>query len=233
MDFIQHYKELYKQEPSSKVFAPLAEAYRRAKVLDEAQHLCEEGIKNHPQFSGGYLTLGRIYIDRDDLQSALPNIERACQLSPDNILARAILAEIYLKLHEVEKALNEYKMVLFLNPEDERAAKAVRKLEVFVVKDYNTNDYDWQFVKDPENDAVMDLESVLSLIDIHIIKSDFVSARALVEQALNQYSSTPELSYRQKLLEQSEEEDGYFLDNHPSPKIQTLQNLLKQVQTKR
>lgn len=51
-----HFREYirrYQEDPTSRVFAPLAEAYRRLGRVDEAIDICLEGLKHHPEFPGG------------------------------------------------------------------------------------------------------------------------------------------------------------------------------------
>ena len=56
-EFIERYQKLYEEDPKSRIFAPLAEAYRKMGLINEALELAQNGVKIHPQFSGGRVAL--------------------------------------------------------------------------------------------------------------------------------------------------------------------------------
>ena len=47
----------------ARIFAPLAEAYRKAGLVDEAIEVAREGLRIHPNFVGGRVALGRALFD--------------------------------------------------------------------------------------------------------------------------------------------------------------------------
>ncbi|MCC6277237.1 MAG: tetratricopeptide repeat protein [Oligoflexia bacterium] len=127
--FIERYQILYEKDPNSKVFAPLAEAYRRMGLLEEAIDLAERGVKRHPNFASGRVALGKCYFQKREYDEAVSELTAAVELSPENLLAHQLLAECFVKINKSKEALDAYKMVLFLNPQDSRVADIVKKLE--------------------------------------------------------------------------------------------------------
>jgi tetratricopeptide (TPR) repeat protein len=127
--FVERYQLLYEKDPRSKVFAPLAEAYRKMGLLDEAIDLASRGVQDHPNFASGRVALGKCYVQKAQFQEASEQLKIAAELSPENLLAHQLLAECYARLKKPVEALNAYKIVLFLNPNDSRVAEIVRKLE--------------------------------------------------------------------------------------------------------
>src|ERR1700722_5164925 len=127
--FVERYQLLYEKDPNSKVFAPLAEAYRRMGLVDEAIDLASQGVKLHPNFASGRVALGKCYVQKSEHEKAIEQLKIAVELSPENLLAHQLLAECYAKIRKPAESLNEFKMVLFLNPNDVRAAQVVKKLE--------------------------------------------------------------------------------------------------------
>lgn len=127
--FVERYQLLYEKDPSSKVFAPLAEAYRRMGLLDEAIDLAERGVEQHPHFASGRVALGKCYVQKAMFFEGAEQLKIAADLSPENLLAHQLLAECYSRLKRPIEALEAYKIVLFLNPNDLRVAEIVRKLE--------------------------------------------------------------------------------------------------------
>jgi len=127
--FVERYQLLYEKDPQSKVFAPLAEAYRRMGLVDEAIDMAEKGVKRHPHFASGRVALGKCFVQKSQYDKALEQLKVAVELSPENLLAHQLLAECFARLRKPAEALNAYKMVLFLNPADAKVAQIVKKLE--------------------------------------------------------------------------------------------------------
>lgn len=127
--FIQKYQNLYDKDPQGKIFAPLAEAYRRAGFQERALRIAEQGVRLHPHFPSGRVALARCYIDKQVWDKAAENLKVASDLSPENLLAHQLLADCFLKLGQKKEALNALKMVLFLNPQDMKTAQSVATLE--------------------------------------------------------------------------------------------------------
>ena len=126
---IHEYLKRYQEDPTSKVFAPLAEAYRRAGLTKEAIEIAEEGLRVHPKYHTARVTLARAYFDAKDYTSALDHLEQMIYEVPDNLLAQRLIAESNLMLGRIPEALLAYKMVLYFNPSDRETAQIVRELE--------------------------------------------------------------------------------------------------------
>lgn len=91
---INKYLSILSKDPNSIVFAPLAEAYRKAGMLDEAIATAKDGLQLHPNYLSGLVALGRAYYDKGMLREAEEELERVVNIAPDNIVATNILAEI-------------------------------------------------------------------------------------------------------------------------------------------
>src|SRR3989442_143106 len=120
--FVERYQLLYEKDPNSKVFAPLAEAYRRMGLIDEAIDLAQKGVQKHPHFASGRVALGKCLAQKGEYKKAVEQLRAAVEVSPENLLAHQILAECLSKLNKPIEALNAYKMALFLNPNDAKVS---------------------------------------------------------------------------------------------------------------
>lgn len=127
---IYDYLRKYQQDPSSRVFAPLAEAYRKAGLIDEAIEIAREGLAVHPRFVGGRVALARALFDKAQYAQVVQELEPVVQDVPDNLVAQKILGESCLMLGRVSEALSAYKMLLYFNPQDTEVAQIVQELEV-------------------------------------------------------------------------------------------------------
>ena len=228
-EFIERYQLLYEQNPKSKIFAPLAEAYRKMGLIKEALEIAESGISIHPDFAGGHVALGKIFLEMDKTELATQSLRRAAELAPENIMAQATLAELLLKQKDPKGALKAYKMLLFLQPENDKARKAVRKLESLTADEYDDDVFAMQplrdavkgwdgvneetFIslepqaednKDDKSEAkrMKSLERLISLADAFLVRNDVDRAQEAIEEAERQFGQHPEIIKRFRLLNQ-------------------------------
>ncbi len=122
---MERYRAMIVKDPSSRVFAALAELYRKAGMLDEAVRLCLNGTKAHPKYMSGRVALARAYFDKGMVKEAKEEVLTVVSITPDNILANKILGEILLLEGDAAGAGESFKTVLALSPDD---AEAKQKL---------------------------------------------------------------------------------------------------------
>ena len=126
---IYQYLKKYQEDPTSRVFAPLAEAYRKAGLVDEAIDIAREGLRVHPGFVGGRVALARALFDKREYQHVIDELSLIVRDVPDNLIAQKLLAESNLMLGRVPEALGAYKMLLYFSPNDPEAMQMVSELE--------------------------------------------------------------------------------------------------------
>ena len=126
---IYHYLRRYQEDPKSRVFAPLAEAYRKAGLLDEAVEIAQDGVRLHPHFIGGKVALARALFDQGKYSDVTKELEPVVLDAPDNLVAQKLLAESYLILGRIAESLSAYKLLLFFMPQDTEIAKLIQEIE--------------------------------------------------------------------------------------------------------
>lgn len=226
---IERYQKILDKDPQSQVFAPLSEAYREMGMLIEAETLARNGVRYHPQFASGLVTLAKILKEQDQFEEALSLLTRAIKISAENILAHQLRAEIYLAQQKPKEALKAYKMVLFLNPQSQSAQKAVKNLESISAEDFDEDQFsmskltlepekknqefkltqndssnEFHNKSDPDRQVSKQLERALSLIDAFIIRHDYEKAIALINDARQEYGEHPELNRRSSTIDHHE-----------------------------
>ena len=204
-ELVERYQILLQRDPKSQVFAPLAEAYRKMGLLEEAFRIAVRGVQFNPTFAGGRIALAKIFLDRDGLASATEELEKAVECSAENIMAHALLADCYLKAKRPKEALRAFKMVLFLAPTNERALRAVQKLEALTADEYEDDLFQMKpletigtiTLKPPAptepSKLAGELERVLSLVDAYIVRNDTEKARLTLGEAENNFGAHPEV----------------------------------------
>ncbi len=118
---ITKYETAIAQDPKSRAFALLAEAYRKAGRLQDAIRVAEEGLRNFPHYLSGRSALARAYFDSGDRQKAKAEFEQVVKAAPDNLMAHRHLAEIYQGEGRLPDAAKSLKMVALLDPRDEQS----------------------------------------------------------------------------------------------------------------
>jgi len=118
---MERYRAMIAKDPGSRVFAALAELYRKAGMLDEAVKLCLDGTKAHPKYMSGRVALARAYFDKGMVKEAKEEVLTVVSITPDNILANKILGEIQLLEGDTDRAVESFAKVLTLAPDDTEA----------------------------------------------------------------------------------------------------------------
>lgn len=221
--FVERYQLIYEKDPHSKIFAPLAEAYRRMGLLEEAIDLAERGVKLHPHFASGRVALGKCYAQKEQFQDAVEQLKVAVDLSPENILAHHLLGNCYSKLKKHAEALDSFKMVLFLNPHDDKIAKQVAKLEKKIFADSQLSWGDEEFSMEKLADVVQkanevgfdhqdsafsgnavadgELERELALLDSRFDRGDWRAVREHIEELVQRFPGREEVLSRKSRLD--------------------------------
>jgi|688.fasta_scaffold238697_1 tetratricopeptide (TPR) repeat protein len=127
-----HFREQLRrlqEDPTSRVFAPLAESYRRMGRVEEAIEMCQVGLEHHPDFHGGRVALAKCYLDKRRYQDAQQELERVVHLAPENLLAQRLLGEAFLAQGNKTQALHAFKMALLLAPCDIGLTDKIHQIE--------------------------------------------------------------------------------------------------------
>ncbi len=123
------YQADFEKNPRSRVFAPLAETYRKLGMTDKAMEILSQGIRFHPTYVMGYLGLAFCYFDLKQYSLAYSTLRPLVETSRDNIRLQKLFADICIELSYKEEALDTYKYLLFINPRDKEVALHVSTLE--------------------------------------------------------------------------------------------------------
>jgi tetratricopeptide (TPR) repeat protein len=120
---------MYEKKPRSRVFAPLAETYRKIGMIDDALRILKEGIKNHPTYTLGYIVLANCYYDLQNFEMSYSTIRPFVAKNLENIRLQKLFAKTCINLSHLEEALQTFKYLLLLNPTDIYVADQIKILE--------------------------------------------------------------------------------------------------------
>ncbi len=126
---MDYYEKAYGMEPR------LYRAYILHGVLlegvnrfDEAQKVYQKAVLASPFDPLSAYYLGRVDIKNGNYEEAAKNLEKSVALRPNFIQARDYLAWTLEKLGRLQEALNEYKLILKLDPSNDRIRERVIKM---------------------------------------------------------------------------------------------------------
>ncbi len=123
------YFNMYKKNPRSRVFAPLAESYRKLGMLEDAYKILRDGIRHHPTYTLGYVVLAHCYYDEGKFELTYSTLRPIIAQNADNISLQKIFAQACIHLGHLEEALDTFKYLLFMIPKDRFFAEQVKRLE--------------------------------------------------------------------------------------------------------
>jgi tetratricopeptide (TPR) repeat protein len=115
-------------DPKSKVFAQLADAYRKSNMIDEAIEIAKKGLEIHPNYGAAHLVLGRCYLEKRIYSLAREEFERVASLDPHNFAALKLLADVHFSQGAKEEAIRRYRQVLDIDPLNSEVAERLAQL---------------------------------------------------------------------------------------------------------
>lgn len=129
MKEIEKLRDKIDKDPNSKLYVPLAEEYREEGMLDEAVEVLLKGLERQPGYMSARVLLGKIHLEKGQMQEARAEFEQVVRSIPDNLYAHKKLAEIYRETGERDLAIKTFRSFLKLNPLDADALNSLRDLE--------------------------------------------------------------------------------------------------------
>jgi len=126
---IKKYKKALQENPGSRMFAALADAYRKAGDIEAAIETAEQGVKKHPKYLSGLVVLGQAYQEKQEFEKAVDLFRQVTRMNPENVPAQRALAQIYDRQGKHEEATRAYRVVTILDPTDSQAKQRLDILE--------------------------------------------------------------------------------------------------------
>src|SRR5664279_572274 len=117
-------------ENPRRVFARLANEYRKQGDLDSAIQICRAQVPLQPTYISGYIVLGQALFESGQLDEARATFEAAIGLDPENLIALRQLGDIARLAGDLEGARGWYYRLLEVDPQNDEVAAHVRALEV-------------------------------------------------------------------------------------------------------
>jgi tetratricopeptide (TPR) repeat protein len=122
--------DLLKQfaENPRRVFARLANEYRKRGELDSAIEICRSHVPLQPGYRSGHIVLGQALYDRGSLEDARVTFETALTLDPENLIALRHMGDIARANGDIDGARRWYRQLLEIDPQNEEVAAQIETL---------------------------------------------------------------------------------------------------------
>lgn len=99
------------------IFARLAEELRLEGNIEEAIRICQQGIKEYPDYLTGRIVLGKCYYDQQNFSLAMESFREALKIDPENVVAFKYIGDVLQKKGDTVLASEYYNRVKEIDPE--------------------------------------------------------------------------------------------------------------------
>ena len=115
-------------ENPRRVFARLANEYRKRGELDSAIEICRSHVPLQPGYISGHIVLGQALYDSGSLGEARASFETALTLDPENLIALRHMGDISRATGDLSSARSWYRQLLEIDPQNEEVATQLDSL---------------------------------------------------------------------------------------------------------
>lgn len=126
---IRRYEERLARDPTSLVFATLADLYRKAGRISEAVALCREGLKRVPRYTTARLILAKAHLAAGELDAARAELNAILELSPGDAQCHRLLAEVHRRRGDLDASVRHLETAVRLDPGDRDSRTALKLLQ--------------------------------------------------------------------------------------------------------
>lgn len=124
----QRYYAIWRSNPSSVVFALLAEMLNHHRHFEEAITVCKKGLEKNPELVSGHIALSRAYFGVKNYRKAKDEAEKVLKLLPEHPEALEILGISEQKVCIAEHPIPIVPHSVFVEPP--KPPRAVRSLKL-------------------------------------------------------------------------------------------------------
>jgi tetratricopeptide (TPR) repeat protein len=126
---LEQLSERWRRDPSSSIFLPLAEEYRRGGQLARAVEVLEQGLERQPSYVSALVALGRCRLELGEPDAAVAALERAVAQDPAQLVANKLLVEGYLATGQAAKARERLEFYRLFNDRGAEIDALERRIE--------------------------------------------------------------------------------------------------------
>jgi tetratricopeptide (TPR) repeat protein len=211
---LQNLVERFERAPESRLFAPLADLYRKNGDVDRAIELCEKGLEKYPDYASAHVILGKCFYDKGATERARGEFLRVLELDPENMVALKFMGDILLAEDKNVEATDYYKRLLSIDPTNADVNRILKNMkEKFEVKEIDLGAESARIRKSEQPREL----ATMTLAGIYAAQGYYNKALKIYQDVLQKEPNNNEaqemVDKLQNLMESSEKErDDSFRD---------------------
>ncbi len=120
-------EKILSEDPSSQIFAALADAYRKKGDVEKAFRVCQNGLKIHDNYGSAHIIMAKINLDRGLYDWAEAETEKAAVLDGRTRTVELLMSEIHIYKGEFNQAI---KLLKKLHETDPGNGQITRLLDI-------------------------------------------------------------------------------------------------------
>jgi len=121
---IRRHEERLARDPTSLVFAQLADLYRKVGRSRDAVTLCREGLTRYPHYTTARLILAKACLEEEAFAEAMAELQAVLEVNPKDVQCHRLAAEAHRRAGNLDAAVRHLEAAVGLDPGD-RESKAL------------------------------------------------------------------------------------------------------------
>ena len=126
---IEKLQKICDQNPTSILFARLADGLLQRGEVAHAIEVCHRGLRHRPSYATGHVVMGKCYQAAGHYEEARQAFEKVLQLDASHLAARWYIGKIALQLGRGDLALKYFEQALERDPFSPELIEQIRKLK--------------------------------------------------------------------------------------------------------
>jgi len=186
------YLQKLRRDEHQKIYAPLADCYRRTGLLTDAEDTANNGLEVFPSYLLCREVLGKVFFKRGKLNQAKEQLEKVAKIIKDSPELSRVLGKLYLQLDAKEEAARHLEFVLAKDPFDFEVHNLlieIKRQEQALADDEMVAEQGVDMFAEPEQAKVTDIEAIINSMDEPEVKnrSDYAQATDAVFDNLESF----------------------------------------------
>ena len=139
MSALKKLEKICNENPTSILFARLADGLLRQGEVARAIEVCRRGLRYRPSYSAGHVVMGKCYHAAGHYEEAHLEFQKVLQLDAGHLVARWYMGKIALQLGRDDLALKYFEQAQARDPFSPELIEQIRKLKGEEVEEEQDN----------------------------------------------------------------------------------------------
>jgi Tfp pilus assembly protein PilF len=126
---LEKLEKICSKNPTSILFARLAEGFLRQGNMKRAAEICRQGLRYRPSYAAGHVVMGKCHMAFGHYEEARQEFQKVLQLDADHPAALWHLGKIDLKLGWDDMALRHFELACVLDPMNKELVDQISRLK--------------------------------------------------------------------------------------------------------